>query len=403
MEPKYDFVALDVETANHQLSSICQIGYCLVENGKIIRSQSYLVNPDCSFTNSHIHGIGPQTVQGSPKFPEILGMIWEDLEGNIILHHGHFDRKAFVAAAGLHGVNLPKSRWLDNAQFLRNVFPRYSQSGYGLKALCGDYGVVQSAHHNAENDAICLAQVFIASLEEAGLTLGEISENPKLRGKADGLDIIQTRGVSPRKNVRDFIPPPGKVEQLVQPDDRPFAGLTVLFTGDFSVPRSELEGLASAAGFTVRKGITKSINYLVVGKQREINSAYIQPSQKIQKAEEFNAEGSAIQLISEEDFYNLVNKEVTAPPVDDSVFSEAQKPKPIMSYPKPSISSVGEVLSENKAGIEPNKPEQQPMQKQNLFQKFRHLHIIFQILIVILVLMLLFVCSAFFAGFIQAI
>ncbi len=53
------FLALDVETANADYSSICQIGIAEFENGKVINTWSSLINPESYFDpfNVSIHGI----------------------------------------------------------------------------------------------------------------------------------------------------------------------------------------------------------------------------------------------------------------------------------------------------------------------------------------------------------
>ena len=47
-----DFVAIDVETANADLASICQIGIVAFENGSVKESWQSLVNPEDYF---HFH------------------------------------------------------------------------------------------------------------------------------------------------------------------------------------------------------------------------------------------------------------------------------------------------------------------------------------------------------------
>jgi len=47
-----DFVALDVETANADLSSICQIGIATFRDGKLADSYVSLVDPDDYFDPS---------------------------------------------------------------------------------------------------------------------------------------------------------------------------------------------------------------------------------------------------------------------------------------------------------------------------------------------------------------
>ena len=47
----------------------------------------------------------------------------------------------------------------------------------------------------------------------------------------------------------------------------PLAGKTILFTGSLSMPRSQAEKLAEAAGATPLGGVSKKLNYLVAGEK----------------------------------------------------------------------------------------------------------------------------------------
>ena len=54
-----DFVALDVETANKDASSICQIGMAGFKDGILVREWASLINPEAEFLdfNINIHGL----------------------------------------------------------------------------------------------------------------------------------------------------------------------------------------------------------------------------------------------------------------------------------------------------------------------------------------------------------
>jgi len=50
------FVAIDVETANPDYSSICQIGVALFENGIITKTWATLINPEDYFDPINMRG-----------------------------------------------------------------------------------------------------------------------------------------------------------------------------------------------------------------------------------------------------------------------------------------------------------------------------------------------------------
>ena len=77
--PLETFVALAVETANHDFSSVCDLGVVWVRNGKMVKSAHYLIQPegneyDEMFTGWH--GISADTTKDAPSFAQV----WSELE-----------------------------------------------------------------------------------------------------------------------------------------------------------------------------------------------------------------------------------------------------------------------------------------------------------------------------------
>ena len=68
-----DFIALDVETANPDYSSVCQIGIIAYANGLVVHQWTSLVNPQDYFypPNVQVHGIDANMVQDSPTYSGI--------------------------------------------------------------------------------------------------------------------------------------------------------------------------------------------------------------------------------------------------------------------------------------------------------------------------------------------
>lgn len=73
-----NFVAIDFETATSKHASICEAGICVVKDGKIVETQSWLVRPEdnaYAYWNIKIHGIRPDDTEDAPEFPEV----WEKI------------------------------------------------------------------------------------------------------------------------------------------------------------------------------------------------------------------------------------------------------------------------------------------------------------------------------------
>ena len=80
------FNAIDVETANADRSSICQIGVVRVWDGVIKDKLSLMVNPEMPFSsfNVGVHGIDDKTVRHSETLPQIHARLQQMLEGTVL-------------------------------------------------------------------------------------------------------------------------------------------------------------------------------------------------------------------------------------------------------------------------------------------------------------------------------
>lgn len=94
------FVALDVETANPDMSNICQIGIVHFEDGKAVDSWSTLIDPKDYFDgmNVSIHGIDEDDVRGAPDFKQASAEVRRRVANQIVAIHTAFDRKGFIEA-----------------------------------------------------------------------------------------------------------------------------------------------------------------------------------------------------------------------------------------------------------------------------------------------------------------
>jgi DNA polymerase-3 subunit epsilon len=149
-----DFCAIDVETANCSICSICQIGIVEYKAGEIISEWESLVNPQDYFNpiNVEIHGIHAEIVADAPTFPQIYNDLFHNLQGKIVVSHTHFDRISVTGAIAYHGLQPIQCTWLDSTHIVRRTWPQFAQRGYALKNVC-DFLKYKFSHHNALADA----------------------------------------------------------------------------------------------------------------------------------------------------------------------------------------------------------------------------------------------------------
>ena len=279
------FVALDVETANPDMSSICQIGIVHFENGQVVDSWSSLVNPNDYFDdmNVSIHGIDARDVLGAPDFIHASTEVFRRISGQVVAIHTTFDRTAITRAAAKNLITTPECVWLNTASVARRAWPEVAQKGYGLSALAKKFGF-EFEHHNAVEDARAAGLILIKAIEDASLDLDAWVDRIK-------------KPINP--NANDSMAREGN------PDGSLF-GEIVVFTGALAIPRREASDMACKAGCEVADGVTKHTTLLIVGDQdiRHLNGH--EKSGKHRKVEELIAKGKQIRILTESDFAAMV-------------------------------------------------------------------------------------------------
>lgn len=281
------FVAIDVETANADMASICSIGVAAFEDGALASEWYSLIDPDDFFdpVNISIHGIQESDVQGAPTFRDIVSEIDRFLGGQVVVTHTHFDRVAMHQAAARWSITAPTCSWLDSARVARRTWAECARSGYGLANVCKMIGYTFE-HHNALEDAKAAGHVMLAAMQESGFDL----------------DAIQKRVLQP-------IDPSSSGSASIKRDgnpDGPFAGEVIVFTGALEVPRREAADLAASVGCTVANSVTKKTTMLVVGDMDVTKLAGHDKSSKHRKAEGLVSAGQPLRIIRETDFRELV-------------------------------------------------------------------------------------------------
>jgi DNA polymerase-3 subunit epsilon len=280
-----DFVAIDVETANADVSTICQLGVAQYRGGILESEWKSLVDPQDYFdpVNVSIHGITELTVQGAPRFSDVAERLRSSLENTTVVCHTHFDRVAIKRAFKVACLREPRCTWLDTARVARRAWEEVAFAGYGLGNVCAMIGY-EFAPHDALEDAKAAAHVLLAAMKRTGLDL-------------EGWRARVERPIRHRPNE--------PVAYEANPQG-PLWGEVIVFTGSLSVPRSQAKEIASRKGCLVAEGVTKQTTLLVVGDHDVAKLAGHEKSTKHRKAENLIAGGQRIRILRESDFTRLV-------------------------------------------------------------------------------------------------
>ena len=292
-----EFIAVDVETANENYWSICQVGLAFFSDGKLIDTWSSYVNPETYFLdfNIGIHGITEHQVISAPCLAEAYELVAGKVGDGIIAHHMPFDRLAFCRCAERTSKDLLACRWVDTARIARHTWREVSQRGYGLADLANRFNI-QFQHHNALEDAKAAGLVLVRAAHEAGEPFDDWISQYFERSDHQG---------SSHQNAseKDF-----QKLAAAEPDPAgPLYGEVVVFTGELSISRMEAAQAAYRMGCNIDTGVTRKTTLLVIGTQDISKLAGYEKSSKQRKAEDLRLQGYPIRFIGEDDFFAMIN------------------------------------------------------------------------------------------------
>ncbi|MEM9787723.1 MAG: exonuclease domain-containing protein [Pseudomonadota bacterium] len=282
----FRFIALDVETANQHIGSICQIGLAFVGERNDIVVHSQLIDPldDFDDFNIDIHGIEPEDVEGQPTFAEVFREMEPILKRNRVLQHSDFDRKAINAACENAGLDQPSIQWLDSVRIARRAWPELKgNGGHGLGNLKQVLDL-DFEHHDAGEDARAAAMVVLRAEQHTGESFIDLAKR------------TQTSNYAP---------------QVKMDGDAtgPLFGQVAVFTGALKIERAEAARLAAEAGITTKASMSRKVTLLVVGGDDFETSGVVQrKSGKFKRAEELIAQGHDLRIISERKFLTLIER-----------------------------------------------------------------------------------------------
>ncbi len=286
-EGPFRFIALDVETANDDPASICQIGLAFVRPDNSITTWATYVDPDDEFSPSNIgiHGIDGDTIvdAGAPFFERALAHIAPALNSHTVFQHSDFDRRCIVAACYACDIDAPVIRWADSVRIAQRAWPELKgNGGHGLASLRDHLGL-SFRHHDGEEDARACAEIVLRAEHVTGSAFDEL--------------------IKPARKKHNYAAP---ITRDANPSGS-LVGQIAVFTGALSMSREEAANIAAANGITVAANVTKKTTILIVGDQDLTVLAGHSKSSKHRKAEEYIAGGQEIKIVGETEFLGLVS------------------------------------------------------------------------------------------------
>lgn len=301
----HPFVAIDFETANENRFSACAVGLVKYDSdGVIIDSFSHLIQPHPSVNyfnpvNTWIHGLTAADVEGQAEwvdiFPEMKAFI-ADLP--LVGHNMAFDGYVLRDLCQLYEVPLPSNRQFCTYRLSRRINAEVLER-HRLETVYAHYFPHETfAHHHALADAQACGRIFHKMQELYGYEYLE-QQCPPARVRERSHDSTEI-SISVDELVSRY-----GVSQLLH-------GIHICFTGTVQrAQRAALEQFVSRLGGIADKNLTRKTDILVVGIPNPRSwSEGASASRKLIKAHELRESGSAIRVLSEEEFFNQLEDDI---------------------------------------------------------------------------------------------
>lgn len=161
---------VDVETTGMSAVAdrIIEIGILVLENNRIRRKYSTLIDPDQSLNPyiTKITGITNDHLKGAPSFHQVAGEIAEILDGCVfVAHNVRFDYGFVKAELERSGKEFKPTHFC-TAKLSRILFPRHKR--HGLDALMGRHKIKCDNRHRAFDDAQAISKFYRLMVKKYG-------------------------------------------------------------------------------------------------------------------------------------------------------------------------------------------------------------------------------------------
>ncbi len=168
---KISFTAIDFETANENLASVCSLGIVIVKNGKIIDKKYRLIKPPefrFNYRNILVHGIKPEDVINELEFYRYWKSLKEIFTDSVLAaHNAEFDIGVLKAVLDTYQLGYPEFDYTCSLRIAKRVWK--GLGSYSLSSLGRHFGY-SFMHHHALEDAEMSAKLILRACEVTNST-----------------------------------------------------------------------------------------------------------------------------------------------------------------------------------------------------------------------------------------
>jgi DNA polymerase-3 subunit epsilon len=162
-----NFAAIDFETANHNMSSVCSVGVVVVRNGQIVEKIYSLIRPEPEWYNyyhTRVHGLTAEDTENAKVFPHVWAEIAPKIAGlPLVAHNAPFDKGCLKAVFRVYQMDYPDYVFHCTCKASRRVFGNLLLN-HKLNTVAAHCGFNLENHHHALADAEACAAIAMRVL-----------------------------------------------------------------------------------------------------------------------------------------------------------------------------------------------------------------------------------------------
>lgn len=291
------YVVLDIETTGFSPldDEIIEIAALKIEEGKTVDNFQSLIKPSVEIGDviTKLTGITNDMVSDAPKIEKVLPS-FKSFIGNHILvgHNVNFDIN-FLYDRFLEVLGCALSNdFMDCLCLARQLLPQLPNHRLGTVGRY--FNIDDHGMHRALKDCEVTNQCFNHFQELVRVEFSSADEftRDSTRLQREYKAMLRKRDAQRRRNRNQ---------------DHPFYNRLFVFTGDLEqMSRRRAMQEVENVGGKCAKAITKKTNFLVVGSFEYNSRIQGEKTSKLLKAEKYIEAGNEIIIISEEEFYELL-------------------------------------------------------------------------------------------------
>ena len=306
-----DFLTIDFEVASRWEYSPCSVSIYKFTENSYSKIYSTLINAGDVFFDPQLvklHGITFDMVQGAPTLSNVMQEICNIIKDNFLFaHNATYDILKIITGCKECNINIPNFKYADSLMLAKRTWK--GLVNYKLDTIC-DFLNIELNHHNADSDAIACGKIVLEAmkyynindicslLEEIKYTYGYFEND--IFNKAFSQKLAKSHNSkSDYEKVKEI--------NVNTEADGELNGKIIVFTGALSITREEAMQFAAKNGGIPNASVTTKTNYLVVGNDDYHRFKLGNKSNKMLKAEQLISKGQDLEIITEDDFFELLN------------------------------------------------------------------------------------------------